>query len=342
MYSSRVSFPISLALHGAAVVVLSLLPAPAPGPGNHGERRIVFVPLSPPPAKAAPRPAARLEYAAPPRKRGIALPAVRFEQPALAAPEVKAAFMAPAASHAPLALEPPVLPPEPQGPRLEAPGFAVWVPEARAETPPAGRVSVGGFAAQRAAAAAEVAAKPLEVGSFRAAPVATQESSGPPPAARPGAFAGASSVVMNREPTPGSRYASTGGFQAAGFVAAALPSRRPATAAGFADAALVPAPAVSRRTVRREAERGVVIVEKPRPEYTEEARRLRIEGEVLLDVLFAAGGEVEVLRVRRGLGHGLDEKAVEAARRIRFRPAQAGGRAVDSQATVRVAFQLAF
>jgi TonB family protein len=67
-----------------------------------------------------------------------------------------------------------------------------------------------------------------------------------------------------------------------------------------------------------------------------------VEGEVVLDVLFAAAGTVRVLRVVQGLGHGLDEAAIEAAARISFRPARRDGVPVDHTATVRVVFQLAY
>jgi TonB family protein len=86
----------------------------------------------------------------------------------------------------------------------------------------------------------------------------------------------------------------------------------------------------------------VEILSKPRPAYTEEARRLQIEGEALVEVLFAASGEARVVRVMRGLGHGLDEAAVAAARGIRFRPAQREGGSVDSSAVVHIVFQLAY
>src|SRR5579864_5601671 len=85
----------------------------------------------------------------------------------------------------------------------------------------------------------------------------------------------------------------------------------------------------------------VEILYKPRPKYTDEARRLNLEGEVLLEVLFGANGELHVNRVVRGLGHGLDEAAVNAASQIRFKPAQRDGAAVDSTAIVHVTFQLA-
>jgi TonB family protein len=86
----------------------------------------------------------------------------------------------------------------------------------------------------------------------------------------------------------------------------------------------------------------VEILFKPRPQYTEEGRRLQIEGEVSIEVLFAASGEIRILRVARGLGHGLDENAVRAAQAIRFRPAVRDGIAVDFAGTVRITFQLAY
>lgn len=86
----------------------------------------------------------------------------------------------------------------------------------------------------------------------------------------------------------------------------------------------------------------VEITFKPNPVYTEEARSLKIEGEVLLEVAFAANGTLHVNRVVRGLGHGLDEAAIAAANKIRFKPALRMGTPVDSTAVVHVSFQLAY
>ena len=85
----------------------------------------------------------------------------------------------------------------------------------------------------------------------------------------------------------------------------------------------------------------VEIIFKPKPVYTDEARGLQLEGEVLLEVMFGANGELHVNRVVRGLGHGLDEAAVNAANKIKFKPAQRNGTSVDSTAVVHVTFQLA-
>ena len=85
----------------------------------------------------------------------------------------------------------------------------------------------------------------------------------------------------------------------------------------------------------------VEIVDKPQPQYTREARDLKIEGEVHLKVLFQADGSVHVLQVVQGLGHGLDEAAASAAEKIRFKPARRDGRPCDMTATVHIVFQLA-
>lgn len=85
----------------------------------------------------------------------------------------------------------------------------------------------------------------------------------------------------------------------------------------------------------------VEIISKPRPVYTEEGRKLKIEGEVLLEVVFSANGQIRIVKLVRGLGHGLDESAVRAAEKIQFKPAVKDGQPTDSQAVLHIAFQLA-
>jgi TonB family protein len=89
-------------------------------------------------------------------------------------------------------------------------------------------------------------------------------------------------------------------------------------------------------------EKPVEILSKPRPDYTDEARKNRLEGEVLLRVRFAASGDARVVEVIRGLGYGLNENAIRAAEQIRFKPALRGGQPVDSTAIVHIVFQLAY
>jgi len=102
-------------------------------------------------------------------------------------------------------------------------------------------------------------------------------------------------------------------------------------AAQVRKAAAAPAP----RTIPAE------ITAKPNPIYTEEARKLRVEGEVLLEVIFESTGKLRVVRVVRGLGHGLDEAAVQAAEQIHFKPALRDGQPADSTAVLHIVFQLA-
>ncbi len=112
--------------------------------------------------------------------------------------------------------------------------------------------------------------------------------------------------------------------------------------AGFGSEMVAQGPAHSRQMDSGPATTPVEITSKPNPVYTEEARQLKLEGEVLLEVTFAANGQLHVIRVVRGLGHGLDESALAAANMIRFKPALRNGAPVDSMAVVHVEFRLAY
>ena len=111
--------------------------------------------------------------------------------------------------------------------------------------------------------------------------------------------------------------------------------------AGFGDANAAPANVPSHAVAIAPKIIPAEILSKPVPVYTDEARAKRIEGEVLLEVVLEASGKVQVLRVVRGLGHGLDEAAVHAAEQIRFKPALKDGQPADSSAVLHIIFQLA-
>ena len=130
--------------------------------------------------------------------------------------------------------------------------------------------------------------------------------------------------------TPGrgdGRSSGLGSLQSAGFVSQAA------------------APAVVRKPLQQDSgpmRSPVEITYKPNPVYTDEARQMKLEGEVLLEVMFGASGQLHVNRVVRGLGHGLDEAAIVATSKMRFKPAVDQGQPVDSTAIVHVIFQLAY
>ncbi len=110
---------------------------------------------------------------------------------------------------------------------------------------------------------------------------------------------------------------------------------------GFGSADAPPAPAVRSAQSTSVAAIPAEILSKPTPVYTQEARSLRIQGEVLLEVVLEASGSPHVVRLLRGLGHGLDDNAVRAAEQIRFKPALKNGQPTDSTVVLHIVFQLA-
>ena len=114
--------------------------------------------------------------------------------------------------------------------------------------------------------------------------------------------------------------------------------------AGFSDTnQVVAAESPKKKIDDAPAVEPVVILAKPKPVYTAEAIKLNLEGEVLLEVVFpASGGEVQVSRVVKGLGHGLDEAAMRAAQQIKYKPALSNGHPVDFPAVVHIVFQIAY
>jgi protein TonB len=78
----------------------------------------------------------------------------------------------------------------------------------------------------------------------------------------------------------------------------------------------------------------------PEPEYSEEARKSKFQGSVLLLVVVGADGRPRDVRVARSLGMGLDEKALEAVREWRFEPALKDGQPVAVMVNIEVNFRL--
>lgn len=81
-------------------------------------------------------------------------------------------------------------------------------------------------------------------------------------------------------------------------------------------------------------------VYKPDPPYSEEARKARYKGVLLLIVVIGADGQVQDVRVVKPLGHGLDESAIKTVRTWQFKPALRDGIPVPVRVLVEVAFKL--
>ena len=76
------------------------------------------------------------------------------------------------------------------------------------------------------------------------------------------------------------------------------------------------------------------------PEFSEEARKAKVAGNVLVNLWVDTSGNPSHVRIIRGVGMGLDEKAVEAVRQYRFKPAMENGKPVLVELNVEVNFQI--
>lgn len=264
-------------------------------------------------------------------------PKIELEVPA-PAPEPKAE---PVVIETPRAPEPPPTPrpetPSPPKPEVNVGVFANTRPAATATQPPR-QVQATGFEAQTAIAP-DMRLKPTATGLFDA---------GSDIAARPGTdkpkgvVAGTGFDQQATAPTSSTGRAlavTGGGFERARQAEVTAPRAQSVQASGFGDVKPA-APQASATAAAGPAATPVEVLFKPAPAYTAEARAQGIQGDVLLEVDFSATGSVKVIRVVRGLGHGLDETATEAARQIRFKPAQQSGRPVDVRANVVIVFRL--
>jgi periplasmic protein TonB len=87
--------------------------------------------------------------------------------------------------------------------------------------------------------------------------------------------------------------------------------------------------------------RAPIPIVQPLPLYTEDARKARVEGLVLLQAVVRKDGTVDSFKVIRGLGYGLDESAINTiATKWRFKPGTLNGQPVDVQANIEVSFRL--
>src|ERR1041384_1604495 len=82
------------------------------------------------------------------------------------------------------------------------------------------------------------------------------------------------------------------------------------------------------------------LLSKVEPEYSEEARKAKYQGTVLLYIEVDPSGKATNIKVQRSLGLGLDEKAIEAVKQWKFKPGYKDGRPVTVAATIEVNFRL--
>ncbi len=84
-----------------------------------------------------------------------------------------------------------------------------------------------------------------------------------------------------------------------------------------------------------------ILLSHAEPQYTAEAKQMKIQGDVVLRVTITSSGEMVVHSVIHGLGHGLDEAAMRSAPTYKFRPATQNGQPVDYTTNIIIKFQTA-
>lgn len=331
---SRTAFVSSLFLHGLGALLVFQFVKPEADRTHRMHSTTLYLPPSvvAPIAKATPvRAAMRLFY--PPGS--VTVPRTSSESAAPPKPPELRALDAAIPPPPAVAIEAPSAP-------VSAPTIGSFPSVPAAQAKPVRlepRLQTAEFASTSARNAPAIRASEVETGSFAGQSVGRRA----PDDRKVTTSSGFADAVSGRRDTVESRAPQGGaGF---GDAIAARPSHRDMAAVAASQFGSMTAAAPrSGKTTSGPRSRAIPleILRKPRPEYSNEARALQLEGEVLLEALFGAGGDVRVLRIVRGLGHGLDENAARAASAIRFRPAMEDGKPVDTVADVRIEFQLAY
>jgi TonB family protein len=306
---------VSLALHTGGIAAIILFPVSLRQPGQRPRTPLevrLFVPK-------VRKPLVPFRIPAPPR-----IPAAepRFVASLLVPPQVipRRATITPAPATVPEVNLPAMAKLDVS--KLDLPALPTSVSLPPKQLPPAPVVIVGGF------------------GDLNGVPASVASTAGALTVAMVGAF-----ELPAGSGNAGTKGAAKGvavgsfGEASAGVRSGSNSSRDAVRRAGFDESPVaVATPGPKRATAP--VETPVEITFKPKPAYTPEAREKRLEGEVQLEVLFSADGQVQVLRLLRGLGSGLDESARSAAAQIRFRPGTRAGNPVDRVGNVHILFKL--
>jgi TonB family protein len=335
------SFGISLAVN-AAILGLAILLSIA---GMHEVKRqqinnsVLIFPTEQP--KPVPPPVPRVHVYAPPPKVLLEQPKIQLPKPVVEPPKMAEMKMPEEAPR--LAPAPPRRVTPPPQPKVGL--FASTHPTMVANNQAHPSVKAGGFGDPNGVHPNPNANRPATiaaVGSFQAAPGIGDPGAG---AARRGSVHGVAFGSGVANGVPGGRD-TRGTVASAGFSNGVVGGTgkpggtgRAVEKSGFGGTGFGHAAPVKKQEEAHTTP--LVLLSKPRPGYTEEARKLKIEGDVTLQVRFTASGHVEVLRVVKGLGYGLDRLAQSAAQRIQFKPATRDGQPIDEVTVIHVTFQLA-
>jgi TonB family protein len=273
--------------------------------------------------KNFPVPVAKMTEPVMPRPEAMRVPS-ELVQKNLAVPEEQAPKVTLAATKEILPDVKPIIPRAPVKTNVFSTGSSATPTMAAAPS----KVQTGGFGDPNGVAASDPHGHPVTIaqaGSF-------DMPAGPGSGNGTGGSHGARGVVAS---------SGFGSGVATGNASGISSSRGAVRQGGFGDADVVAAQTKNKSMEPVVKTFPAEITFKPRPVYTDEGRQLKIEGEVLLDVVFTANGKINIVKVVRGLGHGLDESAVRAAEKIQYKPALKDGQPADFEAVLHIVFQLA-
>ena len=310
---AAIAFPEILVMPTHDYHFIGLVNTPAP------------IPQKPAPVRNFPTPTPKIAEMVTPRPQALRVPAEIAQPKRTPVPEVEAPKVTMAASKEVLPDAKPIIPKQ----LVKTNVFSTGSSATPTMAAPPSKVQTGGLGDPNGVPAQNTHGKPVTIaqaGSF-------DLPAGPGYGNGTGGAHGARGVVASSGFGNGTATGDNSGNVSA--------SRGTVRQGGFGDADVVKTATphnsgeVAAKTVPAE------ITFKPRPVYTEEGRQLKVEGEVLIDVVFTASGQIRVMKVVQGLGHGLDESAVRAAEKIQFKPALKEGRPADFEAVVHVVFQLA-
>jgi TonB family protein len=284
----------------------------------------------------------KVKVVAPPPKLEIA----KIEPPKIQPPKPEIEPPKPVKLDTPKPL--PIIPPAPPKAVAPPPAPKVGMFASNKPTPVANNQSkpqatMGGFGDPHGVAPNPNANRPATIaalGSFNAAPGANSGAG----AARKGTVQGVDFGAGVKNGVPGGT--SHGAVASAGFANGVVGGTgKPGGHGTVASASFGPAVGnAGHLQLAQTAEPAFtppVVISEPKARYTPEAQEAKVQGEVTLKVRFLASGQVEVIGVVNGLGHGLDEEARHVAESIRFKPALRNGQPVDHTTLIHVTFQLA-
>jgi TonB family protein len=283
----------------------------------------------PPPPKLPPPPKVEIAKLEAPK---INMPKIEPKPELKPLPQVKEAMALP---KAPAAKPSIVLAPQPKA-ALAAAAAPALTPQAKPSTTPVHFGDMNGVTPNpNATKAATVAALGNPYGGMQGraeAPRGVVGSTGFGNGTKTGSNAGSMGKVASAGIPGGTGTALNGGAYGGGqgkVAAAGIP--------GLQAAGNTPAPAVQEQAKTTPP----VLISHAQPEYTSEARQLKIQGDVVLRVTITTSGQMLVQNVIHGLGHGLDEAAMRSAPTYKFQPATRNGQAVEYTTNIIIKFQTA-